>query len=349
MQFDNQGWLSEAIEFDYTHRSESRQGYKIKYVVIHATAGGSSAEQIAIGFRDGERVASAHLIIDQQGKIAQGIPLSLAAWANGVLGANRKPFIPSNINPNWYTVSIEFVKSSPDNSNALTPIQFQIGCEVVRCICDAYGIPKHPGDANGGILAHWDISATACPGPIPWQELWNYLAGNQSQEEVPMVIDLSTPGVSNFFKGKDPIWECTAPGISNGKLIGHAILKFYREFGGNGLCGLTHLGLPQTNELQTGKPGVVMQRFERAVVAWDPNHVLDRAPGSGPAYLMHITNGLGQDPRIADLQAKLLQANAENADLKEQLEAGNVITQEIKDDILVLEGNVTKLKEDAGI
>ncbi len=122
--------------------------------------------------------------------------------------------------------------------------------------------------------------------------------------EQSMVIDLSTPRVSNYFEGSGNVWRCKQTGF----LVGHGILSFYQKFGGDALCGLTYLGLPLSNEMGiAGKPGVVYQRFERAVLAWDPQKTLDNPPASGDVYCMHVDSGLGQDPRIAQLQAQIAQ------------------------------------------
>jgi hypothetical protein len=72
-----------------------------------------------------------------------------------------------------------------------------------------------------------------------------------------MSIDLTTPGVSNYFEGSDDVWHCKQTGF----LVGHGILSFYRKFGGDALCGLTYLGLPTSNEIGvSGHPGLVYQR-----------------------------------------------------------------------------------------
>jgi hypothetical protein len=120
----------------------------------------------------------------------------------------------------------------------------------------------------------------------------------------PMTIDLNTHRVSNYFEGSNNVWHCKQTGF----LIGNSILSFYQQFGGNALCGLTYLGLPLSNEIGvSGHPGVVYQRFERGVLAYDPQHVIDSPPGAGEVYCMHIDSGLGQDPRISQLQALIAQ------------------------------------------
>lgn len=190
MKFDANGWLDEAIEIDYLNKSMDRQGYGITHIVLHGTAGGSSAQAIGEYFRDSNVDASAHIVIDQLGVIVQGVPLSLAAWGNGILTPGHAPYLPGDINPNLYTVSIEHVKSSTDNSDALTDAQKQKSFEVIQCICDTYGVPKRAGDATGGIIRHADIdpvNRARCPGPYPLDELWTFLGqgGQASMGGIP--------------------------------------------------------------------------------------------------------------------------------------------------------------------
>src|SRR2546421_8565101 len=117
------GWIDEAIEIGYDNKSMSRQGFKVTHIVLHGTAGGSSAEGIANYFATSDVQASAHIIIDQAGNVVQGISTHDAAWGNGIITAGHASYIREDINPNLYTVSIEHVKHATDNSNAVTGIQ----------------------------------------------------------------------------------------------------------------------------------------------------------------------------------------------------------------------------------
>jgi N-acetyl-anhydromuramyl-L-alanine amidase AmpD len=178
MQFDANGWLDEAIEIDYLNKSMDRQGYKPTHIVLHGTAGGSKAEDIANYFATSSVEASSHFIDGQDGHIVQGVPCSLAAWANGAIVSPRIPW-PANINPNYYTISIEHCKPSTDNSDQLTDPQKQSSFRLIAAICDHYGIPKRRGDVNGGIVEHADfdtVNRARCPGPYPWDDLWAFLA-----------------------------------------------------------------------------------------------------------------------------------------------------------------------------
>jgi GH25 family lysozyme M1 (1,4-beta-N-acetylmuramidase) len=164
--------------------------------------------------------------------------------------------------------------------------------------------PPVPSPWTAYEFVQYTDNATNVPG-IPGTVDCNIYLGVSiptQEEDTVKTIDLSDPTVASHFTGGPDIWQCK----DNKFVIGHGILGFYQKFGGDALCGLTYLGLPTSNELAvTGHPGVVYQRFERGVLAYDGQHTLDSPPASADVYLMHIDEGLGQDPRIALLQAQI--------------------------------------------
>jgi N-acetyl-anhydromuramyl-L-alanine amidase AmpD len=195
------GWLDVAQEIDYGAKSESRAQLKPSHIVLHGTAGGRTAQGIATYFALSQVQASAHLIIDAVGTIVQGISMDMAAWGNGILDHPRIS-LPA-INPNLYSISIEHVKASTDNSDQLTDAQKQASFRVIECICDHYGIPKRRGDSFGGIIEHADldsVSRARCPGPYPWNELLAFLKG---------APPVATPNQWQIADAKKE-WECTA-------------------------------------------------------------------------------------------------------------------------------------------
>lgn len=110
------------------------------------------------------------------------------------------------------------------------------------------------------------------------------------------MISLDHPDVASWFEEVDDLWNprgvawrCKQTGFS----IMGALLDFYRTFGGTALFGLTYLGLPESEEIyplldEVFPPyKVTVQKFERAVVTYDPDHVLDQPPGAGALYLLH--------------------------------------------------------------
>lgn len=329
MKFDANGWLDTAIEIDYTRKSESRAGHKLTHIILHGTAGGTSAQNIGNYFATSDVVASAHFIIGVDGAIVQGVPLSLAAWGNGPIsgtpanlgfrtagdGVHRDSWWNASINPNWITCSIEHCKPHDDNSDALTPAQETASFALVKCICETYGVPKRFADALGGVTGHFSmdvVNRSRCPGPYNWEGLWTYLKGNQPEENI--MIDLNNPTVASHFKADGTAWKCT-----NGFSIHGEILANYQKYGNSVLCGLSFLGLPLSDEIPisvANHPGVVFQRFERGMLCFDPvPHAIDTPPGleSARVYPMHIEN----DPRVTTLQG-------ENAALKSLLASSNL-------------------------
>lgn len=164
----------------------------------------------------------------------------------------------------------------------------------------------------------------------------------QPLEDVVKTIDLTDSTVASHFTGDSAMWTCKETKFT----LHGEILAFYQKYGGNALCGLTHLGLPLSNETPVpNKPGVVWQAFERGVLAFDPNHVIDNPPGSGRVYLLHIDKGLGMDPRIGQLSTQNAQLTnqvttlqGENATIKALLAASNLgqisaLGKQIQDDI----------------
>ncbi|HEX3642888.1 MAG TPA: N-acetylmuramoyl-L-alanine amidase [Ktedonobacteraceae bacterium] len=306
-----------------------------RYIILHGTAGGASALNIAQYFKGtegGNNPTSAHYVIDQAGVIYQCNSEDDGAWANGVVSAGHDPWwnVNGNPNPNNITISIEHVKPDTANATPLTPAQQAASFALVADICERRGIPKRPADALGGVTGHFSIdpvNRARCPGPYNWDALWEHLAGNQP-EDIPVTIDLTNATVASHFTGDANQWTC-----KDTKFTLHGeILTFYQSFGGNSLCGLTHLGLPLSAETPIlGKLGTVYQRFERGVLAFDPNKLTDNPPGSGRVYLLHIDSGLGQDPRVAILQAQV--DNLKNLPVVANLEQITTIGQRIRDDV----------------
>lgn len=262
MHFDDMGWLDIAIEIDYVNKSQDREGQHPTHVVLHGTAGGSSAQNIANYFATGTEQASAHFIIGQDGTIVQGVPCSLAAWGNGIVDLPRIT-LPPGINPNFYTISIEHCKPSIDNSDQLTMAQQQSSFQLVQALCDHYNIPKRRGDQLGGIISHADIDSVSrarCPGPYPWTDLIAFLGGQAVTPNKYQIADAATEwqSTSMLFPGG------TAPSYTTG--IAKAWMA--RVYTGQ------RLGPPLTGEIDSvdwgGNP-IKVQQFLRARCEWYAN------------------------------------------------------------------------------
>jgi hypothetical protein len=140
-------------------------------------------------------------------------------------------------------------------------------------------------------------------------------------ENANVKIDLTNPEVAGYFEvaPTDPnAWLCK----TTGKIIHGEILATYQGYGNTGLCGLTLLGLPKSNEIAVpGHSPCTVQFYERGCLVYDPNHVLDHPPGSGQVYPAQVygTGALGQDPIvIPQLTSEIATLTAEVATLKAQ-------------------------------
>ena len=159
----------------------SHQGgwaFNPRYIILHGTAGGTSAQAIAQYFQGNSPPTSTHYVVGVDGTVAQCVSEREAAWGNGVLSAGHAPWWTGN--PNAYTFSIEHCKPHSDNSDQLSPAQQAASFALVKHLCDRYNIPRRAADATGGITGHASIdpvNRAMCPGPYPWDALFAYLNG----------------------------------------------------------------------------------------------------------------------------------------------------------------------------
>ncbi len=285
----------------------ARDGLRPRYIILHGTAGGDNAENIATYFastQGGGNPVSSHYVIGRDGTIVQCVSEEDGAWANGALTAGHDYWWDPAINPNDITISIEHCKPSIDNSDNLTPEQQDASFLLVRHICQRWNILMGPAGAGGGITGHFSldpVNRSNCPGPYPWNELWTFLKGENT------MLDLNDPIVSQYFiDGGNGTWKCK----KNGVVLLGAILTFYRSNGGPAL-----LGIPLSNELYLPQyPHTAIVPCERALIVYDPERKIDNPPLPGTCYLLHIDSGVGQElllqhanPVIQNLTSKLNQ------------------------------------------
>jgi N-acetyl-anhydromuramyl-L-alanine amidase AmpD len=321
LKIDANGWLDVALEGNYSSKSMSRYGYKPSHICLHGTAGGTSALAIANYFASSDVQASSHFVIGQDGTIIQGVSCLMAAWGNGILVNPRLAWDP-NINPNYYTISIEHVKSSDDNSDALTPAQQQASFQLIECLCNSYNIPKRAGDLSGGIVSHADfdsVNRARCPGPYPWTALYTYLNQPTQPSEEPMHLTQINEVGNYFLEVPNRGWQRKDhPEI----ILGGAHLTFFRYN-----RAVERFGLPRSNEIPlhiAGHPEITAVVFEKGVNIYDPTHKLDQpfTMEDQPEKRVYAAN-LTKDPGltlIAQAAIKPLQdkINALQAQLQQQ-------------------------------
>lgn len=271
-----------------------REGLKPRYVILHGTAGGTSAQAIASWFQSSQANVSAHYIVGPDGVIVQCVDENNWSWANGVISEGHDPWWTSDVNPNWITISIEHVNPSAANDAPYTPAQLQASVELVQRICSRWGIPQRQADALGGITGHFSIDPVNrrnCPGPVfPWGDYWNVLHTTSGDT----MLNITDTFASQFFtQTATDRWHCKQTGVD----IAYGILTYYRQLNGA-------LRLPITNEFQI-IPTITAQAFEGGIVVYDPTRKFDTPPLPGDCYLAHIDNGPGQQILAHSLVAAL--------------------------------------------
>ncbi|HUY77527.1 MAG TPA: N-acetylmuramoyl-L-alanine amidase [Ktedonobacterales bacterium] len=161
-----------------SHFWAGRSGYTPKWLIVHGTAGGASAEDVGYYFQANDPPTSTHYVVGLNGEVVQCVAEGDTAWGNGIVTDGHDPWWSPNLNPNFLTFSVEHVKPSPDNSDTLTPAQKAASFALIKHLCEQHNIPMRRADANGGITGHSSIdpiSRSFCPGPYPWDELIAYL------------------------------------------------------------------------------------------------------------------------------------------------------------------------------
>lgn len=272
----------------------NRQGQPPRWLIIHGTAGGTSAEAIAHFFQgteNGNNPVSSNYIIGTDGEVVMAVGEGNGAWANGPVtgpagtsgdgvGNGYHDAWWDNIggaNPNNVTISIELCKPSNDNSDHITPAQQQSCFQLIKEICGRQGIPARKADAQGGITGHYSldpVNRQRCPGPFPWDELWDYLGGDSGVSEM---LNISDPFATAHFIEKTPnLWHCKETNID----VHDAILDYYRACNGA-------FRLPKTSEIYGVIPGCSYQVFEAGVIIYDPAGKFDK-PGPSPCYAMRL-------------------------------------------------------------
>jgi N-acetyl-anhydromuramyl-L-alanine amidase AmpD len=180
-----------------------RAGHAVRWIILHGTAGGSSAQGVAAWFQDPRAQASTHYIIGPDGTVVQCVAEADSAWGNGIVqdGPGCNPAYAAGIpegnrghgrwwdggpNPNYGTISIEHVKGHVDNRDELTAAQQAASFALIAHLCARWQIPRRWADAAGGITGHFSIESVdraSCPGPYPWEALFAYLGGSMITQQ----------------------------------------------------------------------------------------------------------------------------------------------------------------------
>lgn len=153
-------------------------------IVIHKTASGNTAQDIAQYFINNSPGPSVHYIVGLDGAIVQCAPENMGAGGNCCLEAGHDPFWDQfgGVNLNTVTLSIEHVDPASDNSTACPPAQIDASFKLVAYLCQKYGIPVDHIKTHSSLDP---ISRARCPGNYPFADLIAYVRGGTTSMPVP--------------------------------------------------------------------------------------------------------------------------------------------------------------------
>ena len=167
------------------YNQQSRNGSRIKYIVIHYVGAISSARNNCIYFRGGYRGASAHFFVDK--KIYQSIPLNMAAWhCGGNLQDTGNAYVEGNrgatlhgVCTNNNSIGIELCCKKKNGRIVPTEEAINTAIPLVQWLMDKYNIPA------SRVIRHFDVTGKCCPNgyisKTSWDKLHAKLTGKKTK------------------------------------------------------------------------------------------------------------------------------------------------------------------------
>lgn len=135
-----------------------RFGYKPEAIVIHISQGTMSGAYT--WFNNSTSKASSHYMVSKSGEIWQFVKDENTAWANGNINQPNWSLLKPNVNPNFYTLSIEFEGMSGE---PWTQAMYNSAAELIKTLSLKWNISI---DRNH-IIGHNQIDSInrrSCPG-----------------------------------------------------------------------------------------------------------------------------------------------------------------------------------------
>lgn len=141
----------------------SRNGVGIDRIVIHHNATTNKNVAMSTWYTSSGNWTSAHYEVTPT-EIIGCVEETYAAYHCGGTGGSD---VPKMSNPNERSIGIENVNSTGAPSWSVDPRTVANTAKLVRDICDYYGIPCD----RQHVLAHNEVTATACPGGLDVDEV----------------------------------------------------------------------------------------------------------------------------------------------------------------------------------
>ncbi len=154
--------------------TRGRSGNKVIAIVNHIMDG--TLVGTDSWFQNTTSNVSAHFGVGKDGSIHQYVDINNVAWANGVVNKPLWPLLNPDVNPNYYTVSIEHEGQSGDQ---FTEEQYQATLTLHRWLIDTFALQVN----ENTIIGHYRIDSVNranCPGTgFLWQRLFTDLKGGE--------------------------------------------------------------------------------------------------------------------------------------------------------------------------
>jgi N-acetyl-anhydromuramyl-L-alanine amidase AmpD len=189
-----------------------RNGYAVKFIVMHGTAG--SAESSLNWLTNPASTASVHYLVDVKGNVYQLVSEDDTAWGNGIPEPGS-PFL-GGPNPNFRSISIEHERNV-DNTSPITPEQQAASTALVADIRRRQGdLPLIPHSAIS------PLSRSRCPGvnfPMDAIDQGSEAALNQPKPTPPRFLitrDMMARYAPNLTAVKWPVQMVNAGAVLDG-------------------------------------------------------------------------------------------------------------------------------------
>ena len=143
-------------------------------IVIHKTAGFSTAQQVATYFASVSPGPSVHYVVGLDGTVVQCVSEDRGAGGNCCLEQGHDTFWNQfgGVNLNTVTLSIEHVDTATDNSTPCPQAQLDASFALVLYLTQKYNIPVSNIKPHSSLDP---ISRARCPGNYPFADLLNYV------------------------------------------------------------------------------------------------------------------------------------------------------------------------------
>lgn len=159
------------------YNNESRQGWAVKYIVIHYVGGDedSTAKNNVDYFSRGDRQASAHYFVDET-SIWQSVEEHRAAWhcGGGLQGSGGHTFFAYCTNLN--SIGIEMCDRRKGGKRYIPEATVDNVSWLVQDLMKRYGVTKDH------VIRHFDVTGKTCPDAYPEYAPNDYLLSTAAWE-----------------------------------------------------------------------------------------------------------------------------------------------------------------------